>query len=109
MTCVSLSRVRRGQKITSKRNTRNLGLLFSASDSSDTDGATGTHTSVHSTRSMSYVATSTGDHRVPNKLDRPRSDETLEDEFQRTVWDEVGARRHAAALAAKDSVHPAAI
>jgi hypothetical protein len=38
---------------------------------------------------MSYVATSTGDHRVPNKLDRPRADESLEDEFQRTVWDEV--------------------
>lgn len=53
---------------------------------------------MHSTRSMSYVATSTGDHRVPNKLDRPRSDETLEDEFQRTVWDEVGTRRHAAAF-----------
>ena len=38
---------------------------------------------------MSYVATSTGDHRVVNKIDTfNRSDETLEDEFQRTVWDE---------------------
>merc|ERR1711969_437238 len=38
---------------------------------------------------MSYVATSTGDHRVGNLLDKPRNDESLEDEFQRTAAEEV--------------------
>ena len=38
---------------------------------------------------MSYVATSTGDHRVTTKIDSfERSDVTLEDEFQSTVWEE---------------------
>ena len=49
---------------------------------------------------MSYVATSTGDHRVGNLLDKPRNDESLEDEFQRTAAEEVRTQRAAPRRAA---------